>query len=295
MKRKSSAARLARDGRQIKVTLGACAIASALTACSLFVDLNGLADATSCAPDCGDAAETSDGSSISDGSETNDGFVDPGSDAKTFSCPANAFCDDFERDPSNVRGSWDSLIQTGGAETLQGGQPTGTTLHVTVDDDTSAPASATVDLIKNVGAIQSKATISSRLFLSAVSASGGIHFNLLTFTHSAVANSNVFPYLTGNQLSIGELECSDVSGCHYAQGESTTVSLNAWHDISFTADFTTAPASLTIVLDGKAVIEETTQSGATKGTLEVQAAAAFVDANHTAWDLMIDNVVVSGQ
>src|SRR5262249_21225564 len=145
---------------------------------------------------------------------------------------------------------------------------------------------AMVELVKDfpAGTTKNTVTISSKLFITTASSTRGMHFNRLVFTHSSVANSNVFPYLTaGNQVAIGELECTDdtaPNGCNYAQGTGAAITPNQWHDIAFTADFTSTPALLTIMLDGAVAIQEHTLSGATNGTLEAQAAAAFVDAQN---------------
>jgi hypothetical protein len=216
-------------------------------------------------------------------------------------CPTGAvFCDDFERsDQTDIVGKWDSFNPTGGTGSLIGGQPTNIALRIQIDPNSDDSIYSTVDLVKNIPASPTKASITSRLFLTTVSAIHGMHFNVLVFSRGQGKSSTIFPYFNGsNNLTVGELECdpSITGGCSYSQATvAKTLSLGAWHDIAFSVDFTVTPARLTLVVDSAVAIQESADPHAATGAMQAQAGAAYLDGSHTAWDFMIDNVVLTAQ
>jgi hypothetical protein len=99
-----------------------------LGGCSLFTDLDGLADEPT-GDDAGGAAETGspptgeagvmpDGGALPDGGGQPDGMTSP------LSCPANArLCDDFERMTATLRGPWEQeIVAAGGTLKIESGR-----------------------------------------------------------------------------------------------------------------------------------------------------------------------------
>lgn len=269
-----------------------------LPACSLAFGLDGYeGKGTS---DGGNPANTSSSSSTSSSGSSGTNIIDAGANSDGSFCPTSAvFCDDFERSATSIKGSWGQFNPSGGTAKLVTGTPTGAAFEVAISANADPTNGfATVDLTKDLGTTKSSASITSRLLIAAVSSTGGMHLNALVFTRGQGASSTIFPYLTGSSITIGELECdpSIPGGCTYSQASVVKpLTLNAWHDVGFSVDFTTTPATLTLVVDGAVTIQEDSDPHAATGPLQAQAAAAYVDAPHDAWDITIDNVVLTAQ
>jgi hypothetical protein len=209
-------------------------------------------------------------------------------------CNGAIFCDEFDRPASDVQGAWGSINAGGGSITLVDSGPSGHALDCQV---TAGASGAMVYLDEKTSISVTKATIQYGVSLAAIPAGGGIHVNELVFNTSTTA-STVFAYVQGGGgLVISELICVFVDGysCNYSQSmASVPFSPGNWHTISLTVDFGSTPAKYTAVVDGTGNIASQSSYGATPGTVEIHGGAT-VDPNVGAVDLMVDELLVTGQ
>jgi hypothetical protein len=225
-----------------------------------------------------------------------DAAVGPCTDGLT--CPAGAiFCDAFERDDAqDVQGTWSSVsLSAGSTLAIVAGTPTCHALQAHVPAGTAGAMAALVNDPKVV--ISQQVTMRSAMLLGATPTMGAFNANEVSFQYQdadgGYVTSSIFPLINGPGILIAEVKCA--ASCNYDQ---STTSLpfapGQWHQLSFTVDFQTTPATLTLTVDGNMPLKMQSAVDVRPGTLEFEGAAAVVDAPNSEVLLTIDDVVVTG-
>jgi len=208
--------------------------------------------------------------------------------ALTGFCPSGAiFCDDFERTNVLGPGVWDTEdVTTGATLAIISGTPTGRALDCRLSQ-TSAQGRAV--LVKATSAnVANELTIQHDFEIA--SGAGSVHMNEVLFRGSG-SYSIVFPYYNaGSGLMIAEVVCG--GPCTYRQSAPFSFAPGGWHHLALAIDFTTTPAKYTLTLDGRVVLQASSQAGAKPGTVELHG-GAYTDPNAAA-DVTIDELVVTG-
>jgi hypothetical protein len=217
-----------------------------------------------------------------------EGRQEPGGDAGQ-SCPhAAAFCDDFERSPDDLQGSWTTVAANGGELSIVPGAPTGNALRCRLLAGDSV-ANAYLETTTTAEVTQ-RATVSSRVRVSSPANTGSINLNRLAF-YGAGSPSLVFAIVQGNGLvAVGEVVCD--GGCSYAQTQPVAFVADTWFALSLSVDFTKTPATYTLKIDDATVIDAAPSTlGVQPGALQFRSGIESSEP-HGDFEMLIDDVAL---
>ena len=262
------------------------AIAGVIPSCSLLVSTIGLTDGL--LSDSGDPSESGGVDGAGPDGEARDGAVDDGGSTDDWCSPGALLCDDFER-PEGL-GPWSFLLAAeGGTAAIVRDTPFGNALHAVIPESQNLSQGAFA-LERGSTVLTSRVRYRSRLRVMELPSSGGANLSeILLYQGSGF--SSAFLLLRGNGLSLFEQRCP--SQCTTKNhGVIEALTLRDWHDVVLQLDFTTAPTTLVLSVDGVVVHSKASETGIVPGELEISAGFNFSSAPHGRAEVYIDRVSI---
>lgn len=258
-----------------------------LSACSLFVDLDGLSDASDPAGqgDGGPSPVLPNGEAGVDAATTNP------STGTSPCAAAHTFCDDFDTGDENLATRWSELTTTAGP------------LDLDTTRSRSAPRSLRMNLKPTTG------NQDSHLAKSVPVQNGTARAEVDIFVPTPVGGSykevdpigvELHPTPTGYDFhGLYLIVRPDGTSLQYFASKksanvdhraSLTFTMDAWHHVVITVSYATTPPTGTISIDG--AVASVPMMGPTATKLDLELGADYTDAANLAWSLSFDNAVV---